>query len=192
MESPYFTREELLAFGFSRVGDPVWISRKCSFYAIRGALGDHVRMDDFCVVKGEVSLGSYIHVAGFCSLSGVAAPLLLEDCCSVGNRVSIYTGSDDFHADALAGNTVPASMVHTLTGRVRLGRGALVGAHSVVMPGVDVGDGAAVGAQCVVTKSVPPGTILVSGGMRSLPVGRRDVKKILALVDQLLPGKGAA
>ena len=120
----------------------------------------------------------------------MAGPLVMEDCSSLGNRVTLYTGSDDFHADSLAGNTVPADMVTTLKGGVRLGRGALVGAHSVVMPGVEVGDAAAVGAQCVVTKSVAPGAILVSGAMRCLPVGRRDVAKILGLVERLLPGRG--
>jgi galactoside O-acetyltransferase len=186
IQSPYYSREELFEAGFQSLGSPLWVSRKASLYAIEGSLGDHVRIDDFCILKGRIEIGSYVHVAAFCSLSGVAGTLRLGDCASLGNRCSLYTGSDDYRADALASNLVPQELVKTLKGDVTLGTAALVGAHCVLLPGVKVGEAASVGAQCLLSGSVDPGLILVSAGARSIPVGRRDVARILELARSAL------
>lgn len=182
----FYTREELLDLGFESVGDPVWVSRKSSLYAISGRLGRHVRVDDFCILKGSIELGSYVHIAAYCSLSGVGGAVRVGDCSSLGNRTSVYTGSDDYRADFLNSNLVPRRMVKTLTGEVRVGTGALVGAHCVLLPGSVVGDAASVGAGCILSQAVEPGIILVSTAARALPTGKRDVDKILALAWELM------
>ncbi len=186
----HYTRQELLDFGFTAVGEPVWVSRKASLYAISGRLGDRVRVDDFCVLKGRLEVGDRVHIGAFCSLSGVGGVIALGDCCALGTHVSIFTASDDFRADALNGNLVPQELVKTVRDDVRVGRAAMVGPHSVVLPGVTVGDAAAVGAQCVLSQSVEPGTLLISGAARGVAVGRRDVAKILALADRVAADKG--
>jgi len=42
----------------------------------------------------------------------------------------------------------------------RIGAGAFLGVHCVVLPGVTIGAGAVVGAGSVVTRDVPPGVIV--------------------------------
>ena len=46
--------------------------------------------------------------------------------------------------------------------RVRIGKGSFIGAHSVILPGVDIGRGCVIGAGSIVTKNVPD-YCLVSG-----------------------------
>jgi acetyltransferase-like isoleucine patch superfamily enzyme len=41
-------------------------------------------------------------------------------------------------------------------GRVHIKRGAYIGVHSILLPGVTIGEGAIIGAGSVVTKDVPP------------------------------------
>ncbi len=183
---PYYSRGELLAMGFTAVGESVRVSRKASLYAVSGVLGGHVRVDDFCVLKGELRVGSYVHIGAFCSLSGVGGAVELGDGCALGTHVSVFTASDDFRADTLNGVLVPQEHVATLRGAVRVGRAAMVGPHSVVLPGVAVGDAAAVGAQCVLAQEVAPGAVVVSGATRSATVARRDVAAILARLDLVL------
>ena len=51
------------------------------------------------------------------------------------------------------------SSIDKKSGRVVLRRGCKLGAHSVVMPGVEIGENAVVGANSLVIRNVPPGEI---------------------------------
>jgi len=53
------------------------------------------------------------------------------------------------------------STIDDRQGRVVLEKGACVGSHSTVMPGVTIGEGAIVGAHSFVTKDVPAGCVAV-------------------------------
>jgi acetyltransferase-like isoleucine patch superfamily enzyme len=68
-----------------------------------------------------------------------------------------------------------------------VGRAALVGAHSLLLPGVNVGDAASVGAHCLVSQSVEAGAIVVSASARLIQTGKRDVEKILAMAQKVSP-----
>jgi dTDP-4-amino-4,6-dideoxy-D-glucose acyltransferase len=186
-KSPFFDADELRALGFSEVGDNLQVSRKCSFYQISGRIGSNVRIDDFCIIKGHVEIGCYVHIAAFCSVSGVFAKVELRDFCTLSNRVSIFTGSDDYAADALNNSLLPEEYTSIKKGAVTIGRAVLVGAHSVVLPGVVVGDAGSVGAMAVVTKSIPPGGMARARAAIAI-VGerRRDVGKILAMAKEFL------
>ncbi|MBM3526576.1 MAG: acyltransferase [Alphaproteobacteria bacterium] len=186
-ESPYFSADELRAFGFASVGDDCRISRKCSFYAISGSIGSQVRIDDFCILKGHVEIGSYVHVAAFCSVSGAFAKVELKDFCTLSNRVSIFSGSDDYAADTLNNSQVPEEYTTVRKGPVTIGQAVLVGAHSVILPGVTIGDGGSVGAMAVVVDSVPPGGMArAPGAVATLGSRRRDVGKIMDMARRFL------
>lgn len=65
------------------------------------------------------------------------------------------------HAHILAHDaTTRRSLGYTKLGRVRIGRGAFVGARAIILPGVDVGDHAIVAAGSVVRRDVPSGTVV--------------------------------
>ena len=60
----FYSPEELKALGLKEYGEDVRISRKCSIYGAGNiSLGSHVRIDDFCLLSGKISLGSYVHIA---------------------------------------------------------------------------------------------------------------------------------
>ncbi len=178
----FFAADELKAFGFSEVGDNIQVSRKCSFYRISGRIGNNVRIDDFCIFKGHVEIGSYVHVAAFCSVSGIYGKVELRDFCLLSNRVSIFTGSDDYSADTLSSSLVPEEFTTIKKGPVVIGRSVPIGAHSVILPGVTIGDAGSVGAMTVMTRSIGPGEMARAGAPVGVVVGRkRDVEKIMAM-----------
>ncbi|MFN0058374.1 MAG: acyltransferase [Planctomycetota bacterium] len=181
----FYTREELLDFGFSSVGENVQVSTRASVYAISGTIGSNVRVDDFCILKGHVEIGSYVHICAYCSVSGVRGAVRLGDFSTLANRVSIYTGSDDYSASALSSSVVPQDTVVTMTGDVTLEHAALVGAHTVILPGVTIGEGASVGAMCVINKNVAPAEVLVRMPPGVVRRGLRDLGSIRALAGRV-------
>ena len=71
------SRAELEGMGFAALGDDLRVSEKASFYGVpRISLGDHTRIDDFCVLSagsGGIRIGRNVHVAVYTSLIGAGA-----------------------------------------------------------------------------------------------------------------------
>jgi acetyltransferase-like isoleucine patch superfamily enzyme len=189
-QSPFFEPGELKDIGFHEVGANVQISRKCSFYRISGRMGDHVRIDDFCIFKGHVELGSYIHIAAYCSVSGAHARVAIHDFSTLSNRVSIFTGSDNYAADTLNNSLVPEELTAIKKGPVIIGQAVLIGAHSVILPEVEIGDAASIGAMAVVAHSVPAGGVVRSPPTIVHSERKRDVEKIRSMAKDFLARSG--
>jgi dTDP-4-amino-4,6-dideoxy-D-glucose acyltransferase len=192
--SKYYSYDELKALGFQRVGDDVQISRKCSLYEIRGCIGSFVRIDDFSMLTGHIEIGNYVHVSASCYLGGKNSRLILQNFCGVSQKVSIFTSCDDFRGEYLGNPMVPREYTRVRTGDVVLGRGCLIGAHSVVLPGVNVGEGASIGALCVISQSIEPGEIIVSPCVKNIKMGVRDLALMRKSMNSLeqRTGRGAS
>ena len=60
----FYSPEELKTLGLKEYGENVLISRKASIYGAGNiSLGSNVRIDDFCLLSGKISLGNYVHIA---------------------------------------------------------------------------------------------------------------------------------
>ncbi len=114
-------------------------------------LGDNVIIDDFVMIYATAPtiIGSHVHIASFCSITG-GGELRMGDFSGLSSGVRIVTGSDDFLGEGLTNPTVPAEFRQVLRSHVDIGRHAIIGANSVILPGRSIGEGAAVGAGSVV------------------------------------------
>ncbi len=184
-DTAFFSVDELRQFGFTTVGTNVKVSRKCSLYAIKGTLGDHIRIDDYCTLKGEVVIGSYVHIAAYVMISGAFGRITFKPFSSSAARSTFFSGSDDHRVSGLNNPMPPQEFVSTIKGPVTIGTGTLVGAHCVVLPNVTIGDGASIGSGCVVYRQVPDGGVLRMPAA-ILQLQRRDYKAITALAAQVL------
>jgi len=91
--SNFLTPSEVAKLGLAASGVDVQISRDARLYgASRISIGSHVRIDAFTFISAgaPVTIGNYVHVAPFCSLSGKGG-IILEDFSGLSGRVSIYT-----------------------------------------------------------------------------------------------------
>lgn len=150
--------DQVARLGLAAVGAQVVISDRCSLYGVEHiSIGDRVRIDDFAVITARepVAIGSYVHLSAFAFLGGQYG-IVLEDYSSVSVRCTLLSGSDDFSGEWLHGAQAPAHLRKVERGLIRLGRHALLGAHTVVLPGVNLGEGAAVGALSLVKESLAP------------------------------------
>ncbi len=143
------SRDAVVGMGFASVGENVNISDRASFYgASRIALGDCVRIDDFCVLSaglGGIAIGHNVHVAIYSSMIG-AGKISLADFSNISSRVSIYSSSDDFSGETMTNPTVSDEFKSVLNADVHIGKHVIVGCGSVILPGVTLEEGVAVGA----------------------------------------------
>ncbi|MCL4798416.1 MAG: acyltransferase [Burkholderiales bacterium] len=171
----FLSRQALRRLGFADIGADVLVSDKASIHgAPRIALGDRVRIDDFCVLsagEGGISIGSYVHVACQCTLIGKAR-IELEDFSNLSGRVAVYSSTDDFSGAGMTNPTVPLEYRRVTDAPVRIGRHVVIGTGTVVLPGVTIGEGAAVGALSLVKKSLEPFTLYA--GIPARRIGARS------------------
>lgn len=153
----FLSLEEINESGFSCVGKNVLISRKASIYnPEKISLGDHVRIDDFCCLSGRIVIGRNSHVTPFCLIAGGEEGVLLGNFCTFAYRVSVFSQSDDYMGDSMVNSTIPAKYKAEKKAAVRVADHVIVGAGSVILPGVTLAEGTSVGASSLVTKSTEP------------------------------------
>jgi galactoside O-acetyltransferase len=152
----FFSRKQLKSLGLKRIGRDVMLSTKASIYN-PGAIeiGDFSRIDDFCVLsagEGGISIGVNVHVAIFTSLMG-GGRIELQDFSNISSRVSIYSSSDDYSGCAMSNPTIPARFTNVQKAPVIIGRHVIIGAGSVILPGVFMKRGSVAGSLSLVKKN---------------------------------------
>ena len=154
----FYSIDELQKIGFKKIGTNVLISDKCSIYgANKISIGDNVRIDDFCILSAgsEITIGDYVHISCYASLIG-KGKIVLDDFSGLSLRCTVLSSSDNFSGEFLTNPMIPEKYLNVKHMDVIFKKHALVGAGSVVLPGVVVGEGAAVGAMSLVKKSINP------------------------------------
>ena len=172
-------------FPFRRCGADVTIfpwARVVSAETI--SVGDSVIIDDFVFLMGgeETRIGSFVHLASFSSFVG-GGRLVLEDFAGISSGCRVYTGNDDYLGGSLTGPTVPPPFRVPERSFVHVGRHAVVGANTVILPGVTIGDGCVIGAGSFVKSDCEPWTVYVGAPVRRVRPRRRD--RILDLEAEL-------
>jgi len=175
----YLNPQELQQMGFARLGRNLKISSRAAIYdAELISIGDNARIDDFCVVSGRVTLGRNAHIAVFCNIAGGTEGVTVDDFSGVAYGSHVFSQSDDFSGRALTGPTIPAQYTMVARKPVYIGRHCIVGAASVILPGVTLGDGTAVGAMSLVTQSTDEWSIYVGNPAKRIKARRRDLLEL--------------
>ncbi len=178
----YYTKNELENIGFNSIGKNVLISKKSSIYSPEKInIGSNVRIDDFAILTGEINIGNYVHIASFTGLFG-SYGIEMEDFTGVSSRVSIYSSSDDYSGSSLTNPMVPDKYKSINSGKVCLKKHSIVGASSVILPGVVIGNGSSIGAMTLVSKSTKDWKIYF--GIPAKPIKNRK-KDLLRLEKEL-------
>jgi galactoside O-acetyltransferase len=186
------SRTEIDAIGFAEVGDDVQLSEHARFYgASRIFLGNHVRIDDFCVLSagsGGIHIGNHVHIALFSSLIG-KGKIILSDYCNISSRVSIYSSSDDYSGESMTNPTIPEDYKNVLHASVSLGKHVIVGSGTVILPGVNLSDGVAVGALSLIKTDCPPFGIYAGSPAKRI---KERSRALLDLEAKLIASKAAS
>ncbi len=185
----YLTRSELLKLDLLSLGDDVLVSEHCALHGTECMrIGDNVRIDDFVVItaREELRIGSHVHVGAQVFVAG-AWGVEIGDFSGLSPGVAVFSATDDFSGASLTGPTVPERYRAVRSGPVLIGRHVVVGAQSVILPGVRLGDGVAVGALSLVDRSLDAWTIY--GGVPARALKERS-REALRLEGELLREEG--
>lgn len=152
--------------------------------AERLEIGNRVIIDDFVFLHaGEhTRIGSFVHIASHVMIAG-GGRLVIEDFAGISGGVRIYTGNDQYGGQCLTGPTVPPPFRVPIRGSVTIGRHVIIGANSVILPGVTIGEGAVIGACSFVNKDCGPWT--VNFGAPAKRISQRPSGEILRLEGEL-------
>ena len=126
-ETPFYAPEELRALGCVSVGRQTQVSRLARFYGFQGRFGDHIRIDDFVILKGRVDIGCFVHISSYCLLGGTAGTVTFGDFSTTAAYVGIYTASDDYSSPLLTNSVVPDDLKRGITGMFLSARAWLSG-----------------------------------------------------------------
>ena len=166
---PYLTEEELHQLSFKSLGGNVKISRDARIYEPnKMSIGSNVRIDDFCVISGRVEIGSYSHITPMCLIAGGEPGVFLDKYVTLAYGVKIFSQSDDYSGETMTNSLLPKKYKNEYFDPVYIRTHTILGANTVVMPGVDIGEGVAVGASSLVIDSLMPWGIYVGAPARLL------------------------
>jgi acetyltransferase-like isoleucine patch superfamily enzyme len=152
----FYTIDELTSLGFKAFGDNVKISRFARFYGIENIkIGNHVRIDDFCLLSGDIKVGNYVHISAFSALYGKFG-IEMGDNSGLSPRCTIFSASDDFSGDYLIGPMVKKDLTNVTGEKVIIERYCQLGCNCVVLPGVTIREGSVAGAMSLILNDMEP------------------------------------
>ena len=153
----YYSEEELAGLGLAAYGEDVRLSRRASLYSPeRIRLGSHVRIDDFCLLSGSITLGDYIHLAAGVLLFGGQAGIEIGSYSTLSSRCAAYALTDDYSGAYMTNPTVPEAYTRVEQTPVRVGCHVIVGTGSTLLPGALLAEGCAVGAMSLIRGETAP------------------------------------
>jgi acetyltransferase-like isoleucine patch superfamily enzyme len=124
----------------------------------------HIRIGSGCLIRDRArieALATPTHGQGYVTIgnnvtveqdSHIVSSGIIEisDDVALGPRCSLFAAS---HPIIVEGN--PARTLSDAAPSIHIGRGCLLGANVVVLPGVSIGSHSVIGANSVVTRSIP-------------------------------------
>ncbi|MEW6530263.1 MAG: acyltransferase [Thermodesulfobacteriota bacterium] len=170
---------------FARVGQDVTIWPLAKIVSPEViSIGDSVIIDDFVFLMGgkTTTIGSFVHIAAFTSITG-GGEFIMEDFAGLSAGVRVFTGDEDYTGRCLTNPSVPHPFRQPVRSYVRFKKHAIIGANSVILPGVTIGEGAAIGANSLVKTDCEPWTVYAGSPARRIRT--RPSAEILHLEQQL-------
>ena len=175
----YLTDIELKSIGFKALGKNVKISDKAAIYnPERIEIGDNSRIDDFCVISGNVKIGQYVHIAPFCLVAGGEMGIQMDDFSGLAYQVQVFTQSDDYSGRTLTNPTIPTQYKKETKKHVYLAKHVIVGAGSIIFPGVKLAEGCSVGAMSLVNKTTEPWGIYVGNPAKRVKERKQNLLEL--------------
>lgn len=160
----FLSVKELIGIGFKKIGTNVKISRLAQFYNPENIIiGNHVRIDAFSILSSgnePFVLEDYIHISSGVYIWGNLG-FHMKSFSNISAGTKIYTQSDSYCGNYLTGPSIPIKYRKVYGSPLILEKHIIIGAGSILLPGIKIGEGVAIGSNSLVIKDCKPWSIYV-------------------------------
>lgn len=114
--------------------------------------GENILIDSFVTIdarNGKKQIGSYVHIASYANISG-GGNLEMMDYSGLASGVRVVLSTDDFSDWGFGNPTIPLKYRNVTHGNITIGKFAIIGTNSVILPNVEIEEGVTVGAGSVI------------------------------------------
>ena len=178
----YLTQLQLENLNLMSLGKNVKISDTARIYdANLIHIGDNSRIDDFCVLSGKINIGRNVFIGVHCNLAGGINGIELADFVTLSYYINLFTQSDDYSGETLTNPTIPRIYKKEKFGNICVGRHAIIGSNSVVMPDAHIGEGCSIGSMSLLTKPTAPWGIYFGVPAKRMKERKRDLLALESL-----------
>lgn len=175
----FYNSYELRELGLKGLGENVLISNKVSIYGAKNIIiGNNVRIDDFCILSGNITIGSYIHIAAYTALYGGDKGIVVEDFANLSSRISVYSISDDYSGETMTNPMIPDKFKNVQSEEVIIKTHVIIGSGCVVLPGVVLKEGSSFGAMTLINRSSEPWSINAGIPFKKIRSRSKNVLKL--------------
>ena len=140
-------------------------------------IGSNVRIDDFCILSGIISIGNYIHISAYTALYGKGG-IRIKDFAGISPRCIIFSALDDFGGEYMVGPFIPDSLVNVIKKEVIIEKFVQIGAGSIVFPGVVLEEGVATGAMSLIKTNISKWTIAAGVPCKRIKERNRNILQL--------------
>lgn len=143
----YYSEGELKALPFKSCGSNVQISKLATLYNPEQiSIGSNVRIDDFCVLSGNIEIKNYVHLATHVVLTATRERILISNFSTLSYGTVAFTATDDFIGPNYSNPTLPTNFRNVEHLEIIIGEKCAIGAGSVILPGCILEEGVSLGA----------------------------------------------
>ncbi|WP_299781936.1 acyltransferase [uncultured Formosa sp.] len=175
----FYSINELKDLGLKSFGTNVYISKYARIYNPENLIvGNHVRIDDFCILSGKITLGSHIHISAYCALYGKYG-IVMKDFSGLSPRCTLFSASDDFNGDFLMSPMTKPIHNHIINGEIFLDKYSQIGANSTILPNAIVNEGAVAGAMSLITKNLDAWSVYAGIPVKKIKSRKQGLLKFI-------------
>ena len=150
----FYSEKELMELKLKKIGSNVKISRKASIYLPEKIeIGNNVRIDDFCLLSGNVLIKDNVHISAYTALYG-GGKIEIGNFSGCSPRCTLISASDDFSGNYMIGAVIDDKFTNVTKGEIILNDYVQLGANTVVLPNVTIAEGTVTGAMTLVNKDL--------------------------------------
>lgn len=148
----YLDEESQRRLSLKSLGANCQISTSVKFYRPESiVIGENCRIDDDCILVGNIHIGKNCHIASKTILSGGRKKgVFLHDDTTIAYNCTIISRSNDYSGKFPAGLHAIEENELELEANTILGKNVILGIGVTVLPGVHIKEGCAIGAHTLV------------------------------------------